>query len=218
MKYKASSMARNFSPLDQPPITNRPLGPGIGDKLANIHVLITIAAIILIATISINLWKKPQNHPIPSLQKRIFLLKRPIRKIVDYHTIQIMKEPPGLTLSSVNIVECKGSGVGKIPIEICDHLPYFEDAFVRAVKASQPCTPNTQTDITVPYILSIDFTKKRLNIYISKDSEIKKNLTKDLVRCMKKSIQKPEWKTLSHQYKTYKLFLKVTYPGVEKKL
>ena len=46
---------------------------------------------------------------------------------------------------------------------------------------------------------------------------MKKEKSKELIRCVKRAMPKPDWPTIPHQYVRYKINVSATYPPVSDK-
>jgi len=58
----------------------------------------------------------------------------------------------------------------------------------------------------------MDFRKKKTNVFTGKSSTIKREKTKELLRCIKRAMPTPDWGTIPHQYVKYKVNVVATYP------
>ena len=112
-------------------------------------------------------------------------------------------------------MKCENPGPGKTPPERCDHVTFFEDGLARAIRENGACAPSSKTGYSVSFVLETDFRRKNLNLYVGKSTTIKRDKTKELVRCVRRAMPTPDWGTIPHQYVKYKVNVIATYPPSE---
>ena len=89
--------------------------------------------------------------------------------------------PVGSTATSVvvsapTILECHDKGNKKTPPEGCDRLPVFEKALVDAVNGAASCVPAGMGTGTIEYVLDVNFTKKKIQLFVPKDGRTLRNV------------------------------------------
>jgi len=120
-----------------------------------------------------------------------------------------------VTLSPFTTIRCENPGPGKTPPERCDHITFFEDGLARAIRENAACAPQSKAPVSVSFVLEMDFRRKRTNLFTGKSTTIKRERTKELLRCIKRAMPTPDWGTIPHQYAKYKVNVMATYPPTE---
>jgi hypothetical protein len=93
-------------------------------------------------------------------------------------------------------------------------VTFFEDGLARAIRENTACAPTGKTQVTVSFVYEFDFKTKKTNLFSGKSSSVKKEKVKELLRCVKRAMPKPDWPTIPHQYVRYKINVAATYPPV----
>jgi len=175
-----------------------------------LQIIIALVAALILVAVPLYLWRRPKPDAVPSADAAVVdggtPFPMPVAVVVD-------AGPPGVKLSPFTTIKCENPGPGKTLPERCDHVQFFEDGLARAVRENQNCVAASKTPTTVSFVLDTDFRKKRVNLYTGKSSSTKK--TKELLRCVKRAMTKPEWSTIPHQYARYKVNVVATYPASE---
>ena len=91
-------------------------------------------------------------------------------------------------------------------------MTFFEDGLARAIRENAACAPQAKVPVSVSFVLEMDFRKKRTNLFTGKSTSIKRERTKELLRCIKRAMPTPDWGTIPHQYVKYKINVMATYP------
>jgi hypothetical protein len=192
------------SPPSQPS-PYRYLGRGGGERPVQLQIIIALVAALILVAVPLYLWRRPQPDAVPNADAAVVdggapTLPQPLAIVVDAGA-------PGVKLSPYTTI--------KTPPERCDHVQFFEDALARAVRDNLSCAPAAKTSYTVSFLVDSDFRRKKWTLSTGKSSSLKKDKSRELVRCLKKAMPTPDWATIPHQYARYKVNVTATYPATE---
>lgn len=222
--------------MQRPPLHSSPpsqpspyrfLGRGGGERPIRLQIVIALVAGLVLVAVPLYLWRRPRPEPIPSAdaaQQDGGIPTQATALAADAGAIGVAGAlmasadggaPRAITLSPFTPIRCENPGPGKTPPERCDHVTFFEDALARAIRDNAACSPTTKVPVDVSFVLETDFRRKKLNVFIGKSSTIKREKTKELLRCIRRAMPTPDWATISHQYVRYKVNVTASYPSSE---
>jgi len=117
-----------------------------------------------------------------------------------------------LKLGAVQRIKC-GSSPANAPNQgnLCDGLPFFEDALKKAVSDTLDCAPKTKEPGSINYVLTIDFPRKKLHVYPGASGKWHGKQARRAANCVKRALSAPEWNNIPHQYRFYSIALLANY-------
>jgi hypothetical protein len=118
-----------------------------------------------------------------------------------------------IALADPKTARCTPKGGGRVTTERCDRLAPFEDALARAIRDNVACAPPAAGPYTVSFVLTLDFDRKSMHLWVGRSGSMKKRSAGDLIRCVEHAIVPPDWETVAHQYQKYDVNLIAAYPG-----
>lgn len=190
------------------PSPYRYLGGGGGERPVQLQIIIALVAGLILVAVPLYLWRQPRQS-IRNADAAIADAGAP-DAVAILAPVDAGRAP--ITLSPFTTIRCQNPGPGKTPPERCDHVTFFEDGLARAIRDNAACAPNTRTGGTVSFVLEMDFRLKKTNLYAGKSSTIKRDKSKEVLRCVKRAMPTPDWGTIPHQYVKYKINVTATYP------
>jgi hypothetical protein len=122
-------------------------------------------------------------------------------------------EPERVKLGSVQRVKCGASARGGMEGSLCDRLTFFEEQLARAVRDNVDCAPKTGKEGTINYVLTVDFTGKKVHVFPGASGSWKGPAARKSAACVKRGLSAPDWANIPHQYKHYSLAVLATYPA-----
>jgi hypothetical protein len=126
-------------------------------------------------------------------------------------------KPERVRLSPLQRVRCSvSSRVRGQQGTLCDALPFFEKALAEAIKKNVDCAPHPDREGTISYALQIDFKRRWFNVFPGASGSWKGPLARRAVDCAERSIPKPEWETITHQYNYYMIAILATFAPTPK--
>ena len=108
---------------------------------------------------------------------------------------------------SANQISSEGS--------LCDALPELETALARAIVASVDCAPRAGEDGSINYVLEVDFSSHRLNVFAGKSGQWRGPRVRKAISCTQRALPGPDWANIAHQHQYYAIAILATYPVPE---
>jgi hypothetical protein len=94
----------------------------------------------------------------------------------------------------------------------CDGLPYFEQGLAKAIRENVDCAPKGSKSGTLNYVLTIDFTGRKLHMFPGASGSLKGPQARRAAECVQRALPPPPWDTLQHQFRFYSIAVLATYP------
>jgi hypothetical protein len=124
------------------------------------------------------------------------------------------KPPERLRVGPVQHVRCGASAGGGHEGNVCDSVPFFEEALSKAVRENPDCAPKQNEAGTVNYVLTVDFQRKALHLFPGASGQWRGKQARRSVNCVKRAFVAPDWATIQHQYRFYTIAVLATYVPV----
>jgi len=119
-----------------------------------------------------------------------------------------------VTLAAPQRVKCGSSPTNsRLEAGLCDALPALEKSLAAAIRASVDCAPKQKDGGTINFVLSVDFTSKKLHAFPGASGSWKGPLARKATDCVNRSLPMPDWGAIPHQYRYYWLAVLATYPS-----
>lgn len=96
---------------------------------------------------------------------------------------------------------------------LCDSFPKLEAALRRGIRKTTHCAPKTGTQGTLNFVLELDFSRNRLNVFPGKSGEWKGPQARRAAKCVQSTFPSIGWDELRHQYRYYMIAILATYPS-----
>jgi hypothetical protein len=207
--------------MNRPPLPSSPpsqpspyryLGRGGGERPVRLQIIIALVAGLILVAVPLYLWRRP-TESFPTADAAVASdAGAPTPEAGAFFVAPEAGAQGSVTLSPFTTIRCENPGPGKTPPERCDHVTFFEDGLARAIRENAACAPQAKVPVSVSFVLEMDFRKKRTNLFTGKSTSIKRERTKELLRCIKRAMPTPDWGTIPHQYVKYKINVMATYP------
>lgn len=158
----------------------------------------------------------------------LYLLRRPATSEPEAGAKSSKVQDPGLirskadagapkgkvNLGEIQRVECSASPARKgNEGELCDRLPPVEKALQQAILGNVDCAPKTGKSGTINFVLSVDFSSRRLNVFPGASGEWKGPQAKSTTECVERSLPKIAWEDIPHRYRYYVIAVLASYPA-----
>ena len=121
------------------------------------------------------------------------------------------KPPERLRVAPVQHVRCGASANGGHDGNVCDSVPFFEEALSKAVRENPDCAPKANEQGTVNYVLTVDFQRKSLHLFPGASGQWRGKQARRAVNCVKRAFVSPDWSNTQHQYRFYTIAVLATY-------
>ena len=121
------------------------------------------------------------------------------------------KPPERLRVAAVQHVRCGSTANGGHEGNVCDSVPFFEEALSKAVRENPDCAPKTNEQGTVNYVLTVDFQRKSLHLFPGASGQWRGKQARRSINCVKRAFVSPDWSNMQHQYRFYTIAVLATY-------
>jgi hypothetical protein len=98
---------------------------------------------------------------------------------------------------------------------LCDALPILEGALRQAIQGNVDCAPRAGKEGAINYVLEVDFSSNRLNIFAGQSGTWRGPRAKKAATCVLRSLPPLAWTDMPHQYQYYAIAILATYPAPE---
>lgn len=96
---------------------------------------------------------------------------------------------------------------------LCDQLLPVEQALTTAIKNTADCAPRTGTGGSINFVLSVDFSNNKLNVFPGQSGQWKGPQAKAAAKCVQNALPQLQWDTITHRYRYYTIAMLATYPA-----
>src|SRR6478752_17646 len=121
------------------------------------------------------------------------------------------KPPERLRVGNVQHVRCGSTPNGGHEGNVCDSVPFFEEALSKAVRENPDCAPKQNEQGTVNYVLTVDFKRKSLHLFPGASGQWRGKQARRSINCVKRAFVSPDWGNTQHQYRFYTIAVLATY-------
>lgn len=188
---------------------------GIERPLRAQLVVAGVAGVILMA-VPLYLMRRPSGSPAASAEPAVI---RSAPKPVAAPVPVDAGAPPSRAVERVRLgppqrVKCGSSPTNaKLDGGMCDALPALEKALAAAIKATVDCAPKQKEEGTINFVLSVDFTARKLHAFPGASGSWKGPLSRKAADCVNRALPLPDWGAMPHQYRFYWIAILATYPS-----
>lgn len=165
--------------------------------------------LLILAAVPLYLVRRPSGAP-PAEEKAASSASS-IASLAPPPSAFLPKPPERLKLGQVTRVRCGSRPNSGHEGSLCDALPAFEEALVKAVQSSLDCAPKTSTEGSINYVLNIDFREKKLHVFPGASGTWRGPQARRAAQCVKRAIQVPDWSAVQHQHRHYSIAVLATY-------
>jgi len=121
------------------------------------------------------------------------------------------RPPERLKLGAPQRVRCGATASGGNEGNLCDSLPFFEQALTTAIQGSVECAPKSNSEGSINYVLNIDFVAKKVHVFPGASGSWRGKQARRATECVKKALPAPDWTTMAHQHRHYAIAILATY-------
>jgi hypothetical protein len=98
---------------------------------------------------------------------------------------------------------------------LCDPLPMLEAALRQGILGNVDCVPRTGKEGSINYVLEVDFTSNRLNVFAGQSGTWRGLRARKAATCVLRSLPPLPWTDTAHQHQYYAMAVLATYPAPE---
>lgn len=184
-----------------------------------VHVVLALVAALVLVAVPLYLWRRPRGAASIAPAASAAAVAESADGGVTGEGGATMAAAPvdaaassRVSLGEVHMVKCVGDRRAKVPVERCEHLPFFEEALAKAIRDNAACAPETANGGTVSFVWTVDFHRKKTHLWAGKSGTIKRRDSRELVRCVSRALPAPDWTAIAHQFQRYDVGVIATYP------
>jgi len=191
-------------------------GPGGGgDRPLRAQIVVALVALLVLLAVPLYLWRRPSGTENVAEESDAGPVASALPAVVDGQVIAPDAAPAEerVRLAAVQKVKCAASARSRGQEgNLCDSLPFFEEALAKAIRENVDCAPRTGKEGTINYVLKIDFTKRQVSVFPGASGAWKGPQARRAAKCVKRSLPAPQWNAIQHQYRYYMIAILATYP------
>ena len=190
---------------------------GGGDRPLRAQLVVALVAVLILLAVPLYLWRRPaaqEDVPPASSSGAALLAASSLPAAIAPNT---PKSDTRVTLSAAQKVKCSADArLSGQNGALCDSLPYFEEQLQKAIVENVDCAPQTGKSGSVNYVLTIDFTNRKVNVFPGASGAWKGPQARRAAECVERALAAPEWDKVQHQYRYYNIAIMATYQAPEK--
>jgi hypothetical protein len=197
------------TPRPQEPLVRRLGHASSGERPIRAQAVVAFALGVVLVAVPVYLLRRPSTSPLS-------LLPEPggpgfggvIRTEMDAGA-----EATEVVLGPLQRVRC-GPSAAQISGEggLCDALPLLEGALRQGIQNNVDCAPRGGKEGSINYVLEVDFTSNRLNVFAGKSGSWRGGRARKAVTCVLRSLPPLPWTDMTHQHQYYAIAILATYP------
>jgi hypothetical protein len=184
------------------------------DRPLRAQVVVALVCAAMLIAVPLYLWRKPSTKAALALASASSSARAGSSPAIRPPTAAASATPPArLTLGAVQKVRCGASSSASAHEgSLCDSLGPFEEALKQAIIASEDCAPKAKLKGTINYVLTVDFTRKKLHVFPGASGEWRGKQARRATSCVNGALKAPDW-NVAHQYRFYAIAILTTYAG-----
>ena len=184
-----------------------------GDRPLRAQLVVALVAVLILLAVPLYLWRRPsgeENAPSASASAaNAVMAASAIPAVMNSETKKIDER---VKLGEVQKVKCSAAAnLSGQKGALCDSLPFFEEQLEKAIVENVDCAPRTGKPGSVNYVLAIDFTNRKLNVFPGASGAWKGPQARRSAECVERSLGAPEWDKIQHQYRYYNIAIMANY-------
>jgi hypothetical protein len=187
---------------------------GGADRPLRAQVVVALVCAAMLIAVPLYLWRKPSTKTAAPVASTSASARAGLSPVIKAPAAAASANPaPRLTLGAVQKVRC-GASASASPHEaaLCDGLPPFEEALKQAVIASEDCAPKPKVKGSINFVLTVDFTHKKLHVFPGASGEWHGKQARRATACVNGALKVSDW-NIPHQYRFYSIAILASYAG-----
>jgi hypothetical protein len=173
------------------------------------QIIVALVVVLILIAVPLYLWRRPNGDDSESVSSAT-----PPAASASAPTSVTDPAHERVKLAPAQRVRCSASPTTSGQEgQLCDSLPFFEDALAKAIRENVGCAPRADADGTINYVLTVDFDNRRLHVYPGRSGTWKGPQARRAATCIKKQLATPDWPSIKHQYRYYMIAILATYPA-----
>jgi hypothetical protein len=219
----AGPSRHSFPAPSEPTLRRLGVGGGSGgDRPLRAQVVVALVLVLVLVGVPLYLWRRPSRvEPTPEAGDAGSSTAPALS--VSGGAIPLPEAGPPVEervrLAPVQRVSCSASPRSRGQEgNLCDALPYFEEALAQAIRENAGCAPRAGKEGSINFVMRVDFKNRDLGVFAGQSGSWKGPQAKRAAACVKRALPAPQWDKIQHQYRYYMIAILATYPvpGVAK--
>jgi len=199
-----------------PPSRRLGVGSGGRDRPLRAQIVVALVAVCILIAVPLYLLRRPggKSAAVSSASAALDAGKPPApagSAGAQITPLDVGKPPERLRVAAVQHVRCGATANGGHEGNVCDSVPFFEEALSKAVRENPDCAPKANEQGTVNYVLTVDFQRKSLHLFPGASGQWRGKQARRAVNCIKRVFTSPDWSNTQHQYRFYTIAVLATY-------
>lgn len=185
-------------------------GSSTGERPLRAQLVVGSVVLAVLIAVPVYLLRRPSEaRPESESEGRLPAKRALIRTALDAGA-----PAPAITLAPIQRLRCSAAPDREgNEASLCDSLPLLENAFSLAINTTVDCAPKTGKEGSINFVLTVDFTNKKLHVYPGASGQWKGPQAKAAAKCVKAALPEIAWDSISHRYRYYMLGIMATYPA-----
>jgi len=206
----------SFPAPSEPSLRRLGVGGGSGgDRPIRAQIVVAIVALLILVGVPLYLWRRPSGDEnadqVPDASAEAAIVASVMGGAPRPEASAAGEER--VRLGPVQRVKCSASARSRGQEgNLCDAVPFFEDALGKAIRENVDCAPRTGKEGSINYVLRVDFTRKQYGVFAGASGTWRGPQAKRSAKCVKRALAVPQWDKLQHQYRYYLIAILATYP------
>ncbi|MEO6601971.1 MAG: hypothetical protein ABIQ16_18980 [Polyangiaceae bacterium] len=214
----AGPPSRSSFPSSSGDPASRRLGLGSGgrDRPLRAQIVVALVAVCILIAVPLYLFRRPGGKSAATAGSASAGLDAgtaplPPNAGAEVTPLDAGKPPERLRVGPVQHVRCGASAGGGHEGNVCDSVPFFEEALSKAVRENPDCAPKQNEAGSVNYVLTVDFQRKALHLFPGASGQWRGKQARRSINCVKRAFVAPDWATIQHQYRFYTIAVLASY-------
>jgi hypothetical protein len=188
-------------------------GSARGERLVRAQLVIALVLGFTVLAVMLYLLRRPSGNEHAAAAPDPSASAAPVVPAIVRTRVEEPKaKPPAVKLGQISHVKCGASAkLSANESSLCDSLPPFEAALVKAVQDTVDCAPKGPTEGTINYAVIVDFKNKDFRVYPGRSGSWRGKQAKKATECVKRAMGAPTF-DFPHQYRHYVFAVLATYP------
>ena len=188
---------------------------GGGDRPLRAQLVVALVAVLILLAVPLYLWRRPSlQEASPAASQSVAVLSA--SSLPGQLMADAKKPDDRVKLGPVQKVKCSAAArLAGQKGALCDSVPFFEQQLEKAILENVDCAPKTGKPGSVNFVLSVDFTNRRVNVFPGASGGWKGPQARRAAECVERSLPAPAWDKLQHQYRYYNIAIMANYQPPE---
>jgi hypothetical protein len=203
----------NFPAPSEPSLRRLGVGPSTvgADRPLRAQLVVAVVVLLVLIAVPLYLMRRPTLAPAVASASATASAEALVSALA-VQAQQARRDESRVKLGPLQKVKCAVAPNAKGQEgPLCDELPFFEQALSKAIQDNVDCAPRESKVGTINFVLQIDFTAKRVNVFPGASGDWRGPAAQKAVKCVMRSLPAVDWEAIQHQYRYYSVAILATY-------